>query len=99
MKNKWYRSEAVKALAILLSYVAIVVAAFQGVILYDMGRAGINLNEENLDYMESGKFRETFHSDAYEILDGLRSKNFQQYLSQKGEIPSLILGPTGVTSA
>ncbi|EJW93397.1 membrane or secreted protein, partial [gut metagenome] len=43
MKKKWYRSEIVKGMAILLSYILLIVAVFGGVIMMRMGRAGINL--------------------------------------------------------
>lgn len=80
MKNKWHRNGWVKAIVILLSYVTIVVAAFDAAVLLNMARVGITLESENEDYTESGRFRETFHSQGYQILNGLRGQNIRNLL-------------------
>ena len=81
MKKKWYRSGWMKGIAILLSYVMLVCAAFGGIVIYRMGRAGISL-ESGEDFRDSSKFSELVYDNGYRIIFDLKSEIVKEILGE-----------------
>lgn len=75
MNKKWYRSNFVKVLLIVVFHGTLAIAAACGVFLLAMASKGIHIwGDKGNTYMESVGFADTLYNSAYKILSGLNAE-------------------------
>ena len=84
MKGKGYRSNAAKAVWIVIVHLAAVVAVICAAFFVMIYQTGIRLDDRGKSYIQSEGFRERLNSRGTDILESLSAKEDINYLTNAG---------------
>lgn len=91
MKKKWYRSNFLKELLLVIFTVSLALAAVGGAFLISMGVQGIHIwGDEGKTYLESQSLAESVFQSSYEILDGIQAESTYSFGSGTGSGEKLV---------